>query len=236
VLALPPHLLSAFRWIRGPALILLLASALGLGATLFARNAKAAGVEVLSISVSAANIASQDGLLLPANANPNPNPSVAAPASEPEAYWLSADIRIAVSAKMEELLERGVPLYFVTEVEVLRPRWYWADESVFKTAQSVRLSYQALTRQYRVTRGALGLSFTNLGDALRAVGTVRAWRIADSRAFASRSSHDLYVRFRLDKSQLPKPFQLTMITESEWAPASEWKRFSFTPEPIKTAP
>jgi hypothetical protein len=155
---------------------------------------------------------------------------------EPEAWLLNADVRFSVNARLEDLLEQGVPLYFVTEVEAFRPRWYWKDELVLKASQTVRLTYQAITRQYRVSRGPLALNYPSLSDALRAMGTVRSWRFADGKALTMKTQYDVYVRFRLDKSQLPKPFQLTMLTDSDWVPVSEWKHFSFTPERSKTAP
>jgi hypothetical protein len=154
----------------------------------------------------------------------------------PEGWLLNADVRFTVNARLEDLLEQGIPLHFVTELEAYRPRWYWKDELVLSSSQSVRLSYQAITRQYRVSRGPLSINFSNLGDALRAMGTVRSWRFAEGRALPLRNRYDVYVRFRLDKSQLPKPFQLTMITDSDWVPVSEWKHFSFTTDLTKTAP
>ena len=44
-------------------------------------------------------------------------------------------------------------------------------------------------------------------------------------------SYEAGVRMRLDTAQLPKPFQLTAITNRDWALASDWKRFNFTPAP-----
>ncbi len=154
----------------------------------------------------------------------------------PEGWLLNADVKFSVNARLEDLLEQGVPLHFVTEVEAYKPRWYWKDELVLSSSQSVRLSYQAITRQYRVSRGPLSINFSNLGDALRAMGTVRSWRFADGKSLPLKTRYDVYVRFRLDKSQLPKPFQLTMLTDSDWVPVSEWKHFSFTTDLTKTAP
>ena len=32
---------------------------------------------------------------------------------------------------------------------------------------------------------------------------------------------------RLDQARLPKPFQITALTDSDWNPQSEWKGLSF---------
>jgi Domain of unknown function (DUF4390) len=229
----------------------------------FAPKAEAAGVEVISASIAMnlaasvlprqATTSNPESITMrsidPSGAAVDPKPELrpdqrpevrsdsrADSGLVPEGWLLNADVRFSVNARLEDLLEQGVPLYFVTELEAYRPRWYWKDELVLSSSQSVRLSYQAITRQYRVSRGPLSINFSNLSDALRAMGTVRSWRFADGKALVLRSRYEVYVRFRLDKSQLPKPFQLTMITDSDWVPVSEWKHFSFTTDPTRIAP
>ena len=41
---------------------------------------------------------------------------------------------------------------------------------------------------------------------------------------------------RLDVSQLPRPFQVSAMTERDWNLQGEWKRFPFNPETAKSAP
>ena len=43
---------------------------------------------------------------------------------------LNAEFDLTLNATLEEALQRGVPLYFVLEFEISRPRWYWLDEKV----------------------------------------------------------------------------------------------------------
>lgn len=202
---------------------------------------RAAGVEVISANITPLVPA------LPAGSGVVPRPAEGAPAEgrpdakaevwvEPEGWMLNVDVKFFVNARLEDLLEQGVPLHFVTEVEVFKPRWYWKDELVMRASQSVRLTYQAITNQYRVSRGPLSLNYRSLGEALRSMGTIRSWRFVDGKGLALKTSYDINVRFRLDKSQLPKPFQITMLTDSDWIPVSEWKPFSFTPDLIKIAP
>ncbi len=218
------------------------------------RQVEAAGVEVISASI-AMNLASSalarqppvpgpEGVTMRSIDPSGPTdvrPEVRQEARSdtqlvPEGWLLNVDVKFSVNARLEDLLEQGVPLHFVTEVEAYRPRWYWKDELVLSSNQNVKLSYQAITRQYRVSRGPLSINFSNLSDALRAMGTVRSWRFAEGKALPLKTRYDVYVRFRLDKSQLPKPFQLTMLTDSDWVPVSEWKHFSFITDPTRTAP
>ena len=56
---------------------------------------------------------------------------------------LNAEFDLALNATLEEALEKGVPLYFVLEVELLRPRWYWLDEKVLALSTTWRVSSTA---------------------------------------------------------------------------------------------
>lgn len=72
-----------------------------------------------------------------------------------EGYALSADFNINFNARLEEAVNKGVVLYFATDFELTRSRWYWFDESVIRRNRSLQLSYHALTRQYRLSTGTL---------------------------------------------------------------------------------
>ena len=50
---------------------------------------------------------------------------------------LNAEFDLAFNPTLEEALQKGVPLYFVFEFELLRPRWYWLDEKVLSLVDAV---------------------------------------------------------------------------------------------------
>src|SRR5450631_3078633 len=79
-----------------------------------------------------------------------------------EGYFLEADFEIVLNPTLEDALNKGVPLYFLLEFEVIRPRWYWLNEKVLNTQQQYRLAYNALTRQYRLGVGSLFQNFDTL--------------------------------------------------------------------------
>jgi len=87
-----------------------------------------------------------------------------------EGYQLSADFHIQLSPPVENALKHGVTLNFVSELAINRSRWYWLDTDVAREEQIAKLSFNALTQQYRITRGSLFQSFTELKDALRILG------------------------------------------------------------------
>ncbi len=146
-----------------------------------------------------------------------------------EAYVLNAEFDIAVNPTLEEALAKGLPLYFVTELEVVRPRWYWLDEKVLSYQQTSRLSYNALTRQYRLSTGAFHQNFPALSDALNVLQRVRNKPVLEKGALRKDASYAAALRLRLDVSQLPKPFQLNALASKEWSLASEWLRWTVTP-------
>jgi hypothetical protein len=142
-----------------------------------------------------------------------------------EGIALEADFQLDLTARLEDALGKGVPLYFIVEFECFRRRWYWFDERIGAASRASRLSFHALTRTYRVTTGALHQSFPTLDEALRAIGLVRAWQVLPKGALRADTSYAAYVRMRLDTSQLPKPFQVSALANREWNLASPWKRW-----------
>ncbi|MGE0313932.1 MAG: DUF4390 domain-containing protein [Lautropia sp.] len=141
---------------------------------------------------------------------------------------LNADVSMPLTDTLVDAVNRGLALYFQTELEIQRPRWYWTDEKLVETSIEWRLSYHALTRQYRVSGNALGQSYGTLDEALGAMGTIRAMPVAVADNLVAGRRYDAWVRMRLDATRLPKPFQMTALTNREWNPQSEWKRFDFT--------
>jgi hypothetical protein len=119
-------------------------------------------------------------------------------------------------------------LYFTTDVEITRPRWYWFDEKAIVESQTVRISYNVLTRQYRAAiTGSLQQNFNTLDDALTMVRRPSRWLVAGKGALKAGQTYQVAVRMRLDVAQLPKPFQVHALNSSDWRLSSDWKYFSF---------
>ena len=146
-----------------------------------------------------------------------------------DAYALDADFDITLTPTLEDILAKGVPLNFLLEVEVIRPRWYWFNDKVAQAAQQYKLSYNSLTRQYRVSLGTLYQNFATLTEAVRFFSSVRNLPVAERAALQPGTAYQAAVRMRLDVSQLPKPFQITALGSREWNLSSEWHRFAVMP-------
>ena len=142
---------------------------------------------------------------------------------------LTAEFDLTFNATLEEALQNGIPLYFVLDFELTRSRWYWLDEKVAQASIAYRVSYTALTRQYRVSSGLLALTFNTLEEVQRYVGRVTSRPVAAASLLSKGTRYDAAVRLRLDVNQLPKPFQVNALASREWTLASDWHRWSFVP-------
>jgi Domain of unknown function (DUF4390) len=142
---------------------------------------------------------------------------------------LDADFAFEITPRLAEVVANGVPLYFLVEFELTRRRWYWFDETAAVQRLQLRLSYHALSRQYRVSTGPLQQSFPTLEEALNVLKRVRNWLVVERSVRLSGADYDAGVRMRLDTALLPKPFQLSALTGRDLHLESPWKRFILRP-------
>jgi len=163
-------------------------------------------------------------------------------ASSEEGLLLSADFAFDFNPRLQEAVGNGVPLHFVVEFELTRPRWWWFDENTASRHTQWRLSYHALTRQYRLSSGALHQNFATLEEALEIMRRLRNWLVLERSVSLTGTQYEVAVRMRLDTAQLPRPLQVSAITNRELRLESPWKRFIFLPpkpavaSPVPTPP
>lgn len=144
-----------------------------------------------------------------------------------DGVFLTANVKFELPSIVEDALRKGVPMFFVAEAEIERGRWYWSNEKVASSARHSRLAYQPLTRRWRLNVSptpigssgqgvTLSQTFEELPDALAAIQRISRWKIADASAVATSSPYTVDFRFRLDTSQLPRPFQIGVVGRSDW--------------------
>ena len=146
-------------------------------------------------------------------------------------YQLSASYDINLTFAAQQALTRGIPLYFVGEFSLTRSRWYWLDEEIFQGEQTVKLSYNVLTRQYRLSRGALFQNFASFEDALNILARQSSATIP-AELMKKDGDYTAAARLRLDIAQLPLPLQVNALTGKDWALNSDWYRWIIRPAEI----
>jgi len=149
---------------------------------------------------------------------------------------LAADFAFELGPQLGEVVTNGVPLYFVVEFELTRPRWYWFDEKTAAKRIQLRLSYHPLSRHYRLSTGVLQQNYPTLEEALNVLRRVRGFVVVDRSVNLADADYEAAVRMRLDVALLPKPFQLSAITNREMNLESPWKRFTFRPAVVHAVP
>jgi len=145
-------------------------------------------------------------------------------------YMVDADFQIVLSHTLEEALLRGLPLHFVTDFEITQPRgWTFGlwSRTIAGFHQQHRLSYNALTRQYRVSFGNLHQNFDSLEDALAVIARVRHRSAVTKDELDADAFYTAGIRLRLDTSLLPKPLQIDAFGSRDWNLSSDWYRWTF---------
>ena len=144
-------------------------------------------------------------------------------------WLLNATFQIELSPGLEDAVQKGVVLYFQTEFDLTRSRWYWFDEKPALVQRQTRLSYQPLTQQYRIASEGFTFSAKTISEALQAVGSIGGWRVIEGAQPDPSKSYMASMRMTLDLSKLPKPFQVNALNNRDWNVSSDWYRFPFAP-------
>ncbi|MEI6183063.1 MAG: DUF4390 domain-containing protein [Polynucleobacter sp.] len=144
-------------------------------------------------------------------------------------WLLNATFQIELSPSLEDAVQKGVVLYFQTEFDLTRSRWYWFDEKSALAQKQTRLSYQPLAQQYRIASEGFTFSAQTISEALQAVGSIGGWAVIDNRQLDAGKSYTASLRMILDLSKLPKPFQVNALNNRDWNLSSDWLRVPFLP-------
>ena len=173
-------------------------------------------------------------------------------------YQFTASYYINLNFVVKQALSRGIPIYFVGEFSLTHARWdwldsaqktlvrnlphfivgdtpltrwSWLDEEVFKSEQTIKISYSVLTGRYRISRGALFQNFASLEDALNMVAR-QSSTVIPAKLLDKDGHYIAAARLSLDIAELPKPLQVNALTDSDWTLDSGWYRWTVSPADI----
>jgi hypothetical protein len=149
------------------------------------------------------------------------------PVRKDNALLLNVQLKLELGPAVEDALIKGLAVHFVAEAEVSRERWYWTDKKIGAASRYYRLAFQPLTRRWRLNvssepisgtglAGSISQNFETLAEALRVIRRQSAWKIADAQSLDPDVRQRLRYDFRLDVSQLPRPFQIAAGNQADW--------------------
>lgn len=148
-----------------------------------------------------------------------------------EGYKLIAHYQFDLNEELRNAVDRGIPLFFTTDIQIREDRWYWFDKVVANQSWTKRITYNVLTRQYRVTiASGHNYYFESIEDALYAIRQPSGWLIAGEDDLKPGVTYQLSLRMYLNLEHLPKPFQVNALNNKDWRLSSERKVIAFRAE------
>jgi hypothetical protein len=143
------------------------------------------------------------------------------------ALLLNAQLKLELGPAVEDALIKGLAVHFVAEAEVMRDRWYWSDKKLGTVTRYYRLAYQPLTRRWRLNvasepiahsgaTSSLSQNFESLKEAIDVIRRQTNWKVADMSDIDPEARQHVFYRFKLDVSQLPRPFQIAAGSQADW--------------------
>ncbi len=152
-----------------------------------------------------------------------------------DGIFLSAAIKFELPSVVEDAMQKGVAMFFVAEADVTRDRWYWTDKTIISVRRHIRISYQPVTRRWRlnvstgvITNNSLSSSFNQtfdtLSDAMASLQRLSRWRIGEPSDIETEQKYKVEFRFALDLTQLPRPFQIGVLGQSDWIIAASFSQ------------
>lgn len=131
---------------------------------------------------------------------------------------LESDVSVRLSGLTRAALQSGVALEFDVEIDVIRQRSFWPDLTLRRYQIPVRLSYQDLTRSYRLERLNSGqrASFPDLDTALDAVAQLRDVVLIPDDQLSRPGRYYGVMRVQLDLDALPSPLRTQAYFSRAW--------------------
>jgi hypothetical protein len=147
-----------------------------------------------------------------------------------EDHWaVDAAFNVRLNRTQEEALKKGIPLYFVTEVELERVRTWWLNEEIAVSSRIGRLNYSPLTRRFQVETVEGFKAYDTLPEALVELGRIEKWAIISNKLLKSGNKYLAAIRMRLDLGLLSKPLQINALATGKWEVEGDWYEWEVTP-------
>jgi hypothetical protein len=144
------------------------------------------------------------------------------------ALEIGGSFLLALTPKVEEALNKGIPLDIVIDFKLQRQRPILWDQEIAEWILRRQVRYHALTGRYFVTT-EMGASesresFNSMSEALRRLGSLNELRFVVPNELPV-GQYALDVRASLDIEGLPAPLRPVAYTSRAWHLNSGWLRW-----------
>ena len=152
---------------------------------------------------------------------------------------LSGQLRLDLSTRVEEALDKGIPLTIEVEYRLFRIRNIIWDLQLANWSFTHSIQYHALSRQYLVRGHGLDASsvesFTTLQEALNFMGTLDGLslplppQLDETIDTKNNPGYRAQIRARLVIESLPAPLRPVAYTSTDWRLNTGWVSWKITP-------
>lgn len=148
-----------------------------------------------------------------------------------DGYRLAPTYSLDLTPGLEQAIMHGIPLFFTTEIELTRPRWWWYDDKAVSKRRTVRLHYDLLNRQYTVqVIGSIQQSYPTLEEAIQSIRRPNRWLIASKGELKPGETYNVTLRMFMDRDYLQKPLQVDAFNNADLRLGSHKKTFTYRAE------
>jgi hypothetical protein len=139
-------------------------------------------------------------------------------------HTLEARLQLVLSSEALDALSSGVPLVIELQLQLIRDRRFWWDDSEANLAVRFELEYRPLSQRYivRNTNSGDQESFATLYSALNNLGRVQGLPVIDDALLEPGDDYRIRLRAMLQTQQYPAPLRLLFFWRSDWQLQSEW--------------
>lgn len=139
-------------------------------------------------------------------------------------YLLNAHLHFVMPEGARQAVRDGVTLTLEVELQLIRPRSWWLDDTVATLIQRYEVAYHALSERYLLRNLNSGeqMSHSTLDAALESLSTIRDLPVLDESLIHPKEEYELRLRGTLDVRTLPETLRLVLFWVDNWRQRSEW--------------
>ena len=123
--------------------------------------------------------------------------------------YVSFNQRIDLTPELFGALEKGIPLQFNVNFQIIEHNKFWLDQIVLMKKGTYQIKYKNLIQQYEaININGEKKYFSEIKDGINFIENVKEWNVGI--AVEPIGNLVMSLKVKLDKSSLPKPIQLNI--------------------------